>query len=82
MVSKDRRYDHLAKEFTVLITACFEMTATLGIIFLSPSGSSIQLWTFLTSVFLPSFYFYLFLFVLRGRALYLCREMGRDAGEV
>lgn len=70
--SGDRRYDHLAKEFTILITACFEMTATLGIIFLfSLRVLYPKLWTFLTGVFLPSFYFYLFLFLLEGIALYI-----------
>lgn len=70
--SGDRRYDHLAKEFTILITACFEMTATLGILFLfSLRVLYPKLWTFLTSVFLPSFYFYLFLFLLEGIALYI-----------
>ncbi len=72
MWSGDRRYDNLAKEFTVLITACFEMTATLGIIFLfSLTVMYPKLWAYLSSVFLPSFYFYLFLFLLEGIALYI-----------
>lgn len=72
MASGDRRYDHLAKEFTILITACFEMTATLGIIFLFALRVLYpKLWTYLTSIFLPSYYFYLFLFVLEGAALYI-----------
>src|SRR5581483_11105178 len=48
------------------------MTATLGIIFLfSLRVLYPKLWTFLTGVFLPSFYFYLFLFLLEGIALYI-----------
>ncbi len=70
--SGDRRYDRLAKEFTILITACFEMTATLGIIFLfSLRLLYPKLWTFLTGAFLPSFYLYLFSFLIEGIALYL-----------
>lgn len=68
----DRRYDRLAKEFTILITACFEMTATLGIIFLFCLRVLYpKLWTFLTGVFLPSFYLYLFSFLIEGISLYL-----------
>ena len=70
--SGDRRYDRLAKEFTILITACFEMTATLGIIFLFAIRVLYPgVWTFLTGVFLPSFYLYLFSFLIEGISLYL-----------
>lgn len=69
--SGDQRYDRLAKEFTVLITACFELTATLGIIFLfSLRLLYPKLWTFLTGVFLPTYYLYLFSFVIEGISLY------------
>jgi len=68
----DRRYDNLAKEFTRLVTACFEMTATLGIIFLfSLRVLYPKVWNFMAGIFLPSFYFYLFLFLLEGLALYI-----------
>jgi len=66
------RYDQLAKEFTKLVTACFEMTATLGIILLfSVRILYPKLWNYLTGVFLPTYYLYLLLFLLEAAALYL-----------
>ncbi len=68
----DLRYDHLAKEFTKLIVACFEMTATLGIILLfSLRVLYPNVWNYLTDIFLPTYYLYLLLFVGEAAALYL-----------
>jgi cytochrome bd-type quinol oxidase subunit 1/mono/diheme cytochrome c family protein len=70
--SKDVRYDRLAREFTRLVTACFEMTATLGIIFVfSLRVLYPKLWNFLTGIFLPSYYIYLLLFLAEGVCLYI-----------
>jgi cytochrome bd-type quinol oxidase subunit 1 len=68
----DIRYDNLAKEFTKLTVACFEMTATLGIILLfSLRVLYPRLWGYLTGVFLPTYYLYLLLFVGAAISLYL-----------
>ncbi len=66
------RYDRLAKEFTKLIVACFEMAATLGILFLfSLVILYPKLMNYMTGVFLPAFYFYVFLFIAETATLYL-----------
>ncbi len=68
----DLRYDRLAKEFTDLIVACFEMAATLGIIFLfSLVILYPKLMNYMTGVFLPAFYIYVLLFIAETATLYL-----------
>ncbi|MES4786242.1 MAG: hypothetical protein C4294_10915, partial [Nitrospiraceae bacterium] len=70
--TKDPRYFRLAKEFTNLLTAAFEMTAMLGaallfvLLTLYPKVVS-----YLTSIFLPTYYIYILLFVGSTTTLYL-----------
>lgn len=72
MRTGDIRYDNLAKEFTKLTVACFEMTATLGIFLLfSLRILYPRLWDYLTGIFLPTYYLYLLLFVGAAITLFL-----------
>ncbi|MGH7231410.1 MAG: cytochrome ubiquinol oxidase subunit I, partial [Nitrospiraceae bacterium] len=70
--TKDPRYERLAKEFTNLLTAAFEMTAMLGatllfvLLALYPKVIS-----YLTSIFLPTYYIYVLLFIASTTTLYL-----------
>ncbi|WP_447974222.1 cytochrome ubiquinol oxidase subunit I [Nitrospira sp. Kam-Ns4a] len=69
--TKDPRYMRLAKEFTNLLTAAFEMTAMLGaallfvLLALYPKVVS-----YITSIFLPTYYIYVFLFIGSTTTLY------------
>lgn len=70
--TKDPRYERLAKEFTNLLTAAFEMTAMLGatllfvLLALYP-----KLMSYLTNIFLPTYYIYVLLFIGSTTTLYL-----------
>ena len=70
--TKEPRYDRLAKEFTKLITACFEMTATIGIVLLFALRVLYpKVWSYLTGIFLPTYWVYLALFFAEGASIYL-----------
>lgn len=70
--TKDIRYDKLAKEFTKLLTASFEMTAMMGAIFLFVLLICYpKLMNYLTGVFLPTYYVYVLLFFGETTTLYL-----------
>ncbi|MFQ5780519.1 MAG: c-type cytochrome, partial [Nitrospiria bacterium] len=72
VLTGERRYDRLAKEFTDLIVACFEMAATLGILFLvSLVVFYPKLMSVMANVFLPAYYVYVGLFIGETAALYL-----------
>ncbi|MFQ5781075.1 MAG: cytochrome ubiquinol oxidase subunit I, partial [Nitrospiria bacterium] len=72
VLTGERRYDRLAKEFTDLIVACFEMAATLGILFLvSLVVFYPKLMSVMANVFLPAYYVYVGLFIGETTALYL-----------
>jgi len=70
--TRDPRYDKLAKEFTNLLTATFEMTAMLGallLLFLLALYPKVM--NYFTSVFLPTYYVYVLLFIASTTILYL-----------
>ena len=70
--TKEARYFRLAKEFTNLLTAAFEMTALLGatllfvLLALYP-----KLMSYMTGIFLPTYYIYISLFIASTTTLYL-----------
>ena len=70
--TKDTRYDKLAKEFTKLLTASFEMTAMIGALFLFVLLICYpKLMSYLTGIFLPTYYVYVLLFFGETTTLYL-----------
>ncbi len=70
--TKDPRYDRMAKEFTNLLTAAFEITAILGATLLFVLLAFYpKVMSYFTSVFLPTYYIYVLLFVASTTTLYL-----------
>jgi cytochrome bd-type quinol oxidase subunit 1/mono/diheme cytochrome c family protein len=70
--TKDSRYDKLAKEFTKLLTASIEMTAMVGAILLFVLLICYpKVMNYLTGIFLPTYYVYIFLFFGETITLYL-----------
>jgi mono/diheme cytochrome c family protein len=70
--TKDPRYFRLAQEFTNLLTAAFEMTAMLGAVLLFVLLALYpKVVRYLTSIFLPTYYVYVLLFVGSTTSLYL-----------
>jgi cytochrome bd-type quinol oxidase subunit 1 len=72
ILTKDKRYDALAKEFTKLLTASFGTTATFGgiLLFLFVVCYP-KLFNYLTEVFYPTYFFYSMLFIGETISLYL-----------
>ncbi|HXC61384.1 MAG TPA: cytochrome ubiquinol oxidase subunit I, partial [Nitrospiria bacterium] len=71
-ITKDKRYDTLAKEFTKLLTASFGTTATLGgILLFLLIVCYPKLFNYLTEVFYPTYFFYSLLFIGETISLYL-----------
>lgn len=69
--TKDPRYMRLAKEFTNLLTAAFEMTAMLGAMLLFVLMALYpKVVNYLTSIFLPTYYIYILLFIGSTTTLY------------
>ncbi|TKB76431.1 MAG: c-type cytochrome [Nitrospira sp.] len=72
VLTKDQRYDRMAKEFTNLLTAAFEMTAMLGATFLFLLIALYpKLMGYLADIFLPTYYVYVLLFIGSTTTLYL-----------
>ena len=71
-LTKDKRYDSLAKEFTKLLTASFGTTATFGgiLLFLLIICYP-KLFNYLTEIFYPTYFFYSLLFIGETVSLYL-----------
>ena len=72
MVSRDEKYDKLAKEFTRLLLVAYSATAIWGAIlvfFLSTLYP--RFWGYLTAIFAPSMWIYAGLFFLESFTLYL-----------
>ncbi len=71
-LTKDKRYDALAKEFTKLLTASFGTTATFGgiLLFLLIICYP-KLFNYLTEVFYPTYFLYSLLFIGETVSLYL-----------
>jgi len=71
-LTKDIRYDNLAKEFTKLLTASFGTTAMFGgiLIFLL-IGLYPKFFNYLTEIFYPTYIIYVCLFVAETFVLYL-----------
>ncbi len=72
VLTKERRYDRLAKEFTNLIVACYNMTATIGILFLFALLVFYpKLMSVMAGIFQPAYYVYVALFIGETLAIYL-----------
>ncbi len=72
VMGKEERYIKLANEFTNLIVAAFEMTAILGsLLLLFLLALYPKLVRYITEVFWPTYYFYVFLFAASMVILYL-----------
>ncbi len=72
VMGKEERYIKLANEFTNLIVAAFEMTALLGsLLLLGLIGLYPKLVRYITDIFWPTYYFYVFLFAASMVILYL-----------
>ncbi len=72
VVTKEKRYDRLAKEFTDLIVACYNMTATIGILFLFALLVFYpKLMSVMADIFQPAYYVYVFLFIGETASIYL-----------
>jgi cytochrome bd-type quinol oxidase subunit 1/mono/diheme cytochrome c family protein len=70
--TRDLRYERLAREFTNLVLAAFEMTAMLGAFFLLFLLALYpKVVYFLADIFMPTFYIYVLLFGLSMLTLYL-----------
>lgn len=71
-ITKDAKYDRLAREFTNLLTLAFSLTATFGAVLLfALIGLYPKVMSYLTGVFAPTMYFYAFLFFGESFCLYL-----------
>jgi cytochrome bd ubiquinol oxidase subunit I len=71
-ITKDKRYDALAKEFTKLLTASFGTTATFGGILLFVLIICYpKFFNYLTGIFYPTYFFYAVLFLGETASLYL-----------
>lgn len=72
VLTKERRYDRLAKEFTNLIVACYNMTATIGILFLFALLVFYpKLMSVMAGIFQPAYYVYIFMFAGETLSIYL-----------
>ena len=72
VMGKEQRYINLAKEFTNLIVAAFEMTAILGsLLLLFLIALYPKLVNYFSEFFWPTYYFYVFLFAASMVILYL-----------
>jgi cytochrome bd ubiquinol oxidase subunit I len=70
--TQEERYVRLAKEFTNLVLAAFEMTAMLGaLLLLFLLALYPKLVNFLTTIFFPTYYIYVLLFGVSMITLYL-----------
>lgn len=70
--TKEPRYFRLAKEFTNLLTAAFEMTAMLGATLLFVLMTLYpKVVSYMTGIFLPTYYIYIALFIGSTTTLYL-----------
>ncbi len=70
--TRDPKYDHLAREFTKLLSAAFSTTAALGgLLAFSLFGLYPKFMGYLTGVFHQSYYVYALLFFAEGFTLYL-----------
>ncbi len=68
----EKRYDRLAQEFMDLIVACFATTATIGIFFLFALLVFYPtLMTMMASIFKPTYYIYLFLFLYETLSVFV-----------
>jgi len=71
IMTGEKRYDRLAREFTDLIVACFAMTATLGMMFLFAQIVLYpELMRVMASIFTPAYYVYLGLFLGETTSIY------------
>ncbi|MFQ5579747.1 MAG: cytochrome ubiquinol oxidase subunit I [Nitrospiria bacterium] len=71
MMTGEKRYDRMAKEFTDLIVACFAMTATLGMIFLFALQVFYpELMSVMAGIFKPAYYVYLSFFLGETVSIY------------
>ncbi|TKS57838.1 MAG: conserved membrane hypothetical protein, Cytochrome bd-type quinol oxidase subunit 1-like [Nitrospira sp.] len=70
--TKDPRYERMAKEFTNLLTAAFEITAMLGATLLFVLLAFYpKVMSYFASIFLPTYYIYVLLFIASTTTLYL-----------